>query len=110
MKPCIRGLREFKKGCPESSQCSCWIEKAMSKIGGGTEIIKQCADLWIIQLLFDMCALMEGNQQATESSRNMIALQSLVSTESGNPIELVRVAAKVLKQSEEKLRLKHEST
>ena len=81
----------------------------MSKIGGGTEIIKQCADLWIIQLLFDMCALMEGNQQATESNRNMIALQSLLMTEKGTPIELIRTASKILNQKQEK-RIMHEST
>lgn len=73
--PCIRGLQEFKKGCPQKAWdgqdgCSCWIEKVAPIKGGEKTIFKQCIDLWMFKLGWDQCGLLEGNQQATESFRN----------------------------------------
>ena len=74
--PCIRNLDRFKrKGCPEKSWdgqegCPCWIERVAITRGGEKSVIKQCVDLWMFKLHWDMCGLLEGNQQAVEGFRN----------------------------------------
>jgi len=70
MKPCIRNIKRFKKGCPESEECMAWIELPMTTQGGEKEIVKQCLDLWVFKFLKDQCGLLEGTQQAIESFRN----------------------------------------
>ena len=67
------------------------------------EVSRQCIDLWNIQFNWSQLGVMEGNQQATEGARNMIALNCLVSTNTKSPEELVRVATKNLNTSRKKL-------
>ena len=100
--PCIRGLKRFeKKGCPQKKWdgkegCPAWIELSVSAIGNPLqkEIRKQCLDLWIWEFQWAGMGQREGMQQATESNRNMLALQSLVLTNTQSPEELIRVATK----------------
>jgi len=67
MRPCIRGLKEFKKGCPENSSCPAWI----STLGTKHPVkINKCADVAMVDLMWDLNCNMIGNQQATESLRN----------------------------------------
>lgn len=81
--PCIRGLKEFRNGCPQKlwstdnpDGCPAWIEKIVVYRGEQNNespkeiVIKQCLDLWMFKLAWDQCSLLEGNQQATESFRN----------------------------------------
>ena len=75
--PCIRGLKEFKSGCPQKSWdgeegCPCWIELSVSARGDPLkkEVRKQCLDLWLWEFQWAMMGLLEGNQQAVESFRN----------------------------------------
>lgn len=70
MKPCIRGLKEFKKGCPENSSCPAWIETLGKQ---HPAVVKKCADIVRVDLLWDLNCNMIGIQQATESSRNHAA-------------------------------------
>lgn len=67
MKPCIRGLKEFKKGCPENSSCPAWIETLGSL---SPKVIRQCADVAAVHLLWDLNCNVVGTQQATETFRN----------------------------------------
>lgn len=76
--PCIRGLKEFKKGCPQRSYnaddgtgCPAWIERSkVLQPDGSCKDIKECLDMWMFRLAWTQCGLLEGNQQATESFRN----------------------------------------
>lgn len=74
--PCIRGLKEFKKGCCQRSWngkdgCPAWIERdKVPQSDGSFKDIKECLDLWMFRLAWTQCGLLEGNQQATESFRN----------------------------------------
>lgn len=69
MQPCIRGLREFKRGCPRSDECPCW--KVSFVVEHGERVNKgQCIDLWRFDHERAILALLEGNQQAIESFRN----------------------------------------
>ena len=70
MKPCIRGLKEFKKGCPENTSCPAWIE-TLGKLQ--PLVIKQCADIAVVHLLWDLNCNMIRNEQAVESFRNEAA-------------------------------------
>lgn len=74
--PCIRGLSEFRKGCPQrtwdgESGCPAWIDRTLPK-KGGTEMVRihECLDLFTMRLRYDANALLEGNQQAIEMFRN----------------------------------------
>lgn len=68
MKPCIRGLEQFrKKGCPENSSCPAWIE-TLGKLH--PQIIRKCVDITIVDLLWDLNCNATGIQSATESFRN----------------------------------------
>ena len=74
-RPCIRGLREFKKGCPEkywdgNSGCPAWKEYTVTNDGGKPIIIKDCIDMLTEHWSFEALKLLEGNQQATETFRN----------------------------------------
>ena len=102
MKPCIRGLKKFKNGCPENSSCPAWIET----LGRHQPVvIKKCVDIVTVDLLWDLNCNMIGTQQATESNRNMTALHSLVAINARTPEDLFRVATKNLEQSRDKLLL-----
>lgn len=77
-RPCIRGLKEFRKGCPEkcwdgNEGCPCWTEIPVSNINGNepTNIIKNCCTI-LNETFFplEILRLLEGNQMATESFRN----------------------------------------
>jgi len=77
--PCIRGLKEFKKGCPQVAfnpitghGCPAWITKTMpsKKDPDERETISQCLDLWMLVVNWDANVLLEGNQQAIETFRN----------------------------------------
>ena len=102
MKPCIRGLKKFKAGCPENSSCPAWVETLGSL---HPKVIKQCVDIVSVGLLWDLNCNMIGNQQATEGNRNMTALLSLVSTGVRSSDELIRVATKNLESSQNNLML-----
>lgn len=77
--PCIRGLQEFKKGCPQKSWsadtgegCPAWKELIISKRGNPLEkkTKAQCISEWSFEFEWAMMGLLEGNQQAVESFRN----------------------------------------
>lgn len=108
--PCIRGLIQFKKGCPQrpwdgENGCPAWIELSVGSRANPLqkEIRRQCIDLWSWEFQWAGLGIMEGVQQATESSRNMTALQSLVITNTETPEQLVRVASKHLSLSKQNL-------
>jgi len=109
--PCIRGLKRFeKKGCPQKiwdgeEGCPAWIELTVSQKGNPLqkEIKRQCLDLWMFDFSWASMGQMEGMQQATESNRNMTALQSLVITGANSPQELINVATKHLEKSHTQL-------
>lgn len=67
MKPCIRGLKEFKRGCPENNSCPAWIETLGSL---HPKPIRQCSDVAMVHLLWDLNCNVIGAQQATENLRN----------------------------------------
>jgi hypothetical protein len=74
-RPCIRGLKEFRKGCPEkhwdgNSGCPAWKEYTVPQEGGKPILIKDCIDCLSEHWQFEAVKLLEGNQQATESFRN----------------------------------------
>ncbi|BBO74384.1 hypothetical protein DSCW_18010 [Desulfosarcina widdelii] len=73
--PCIRGLKEFKKGCPQRSWngedgCPAWVEADLKAKDGGNVRVAECLDLYRARLHWHTNALLLGNQQATESFRN----------------------------------------
>lgn len=76
--PCIRGLREFRKGCPgrpwDGEQgCPAWIELLITPRNEPTkpkEKVGRCIDNWQIELKLTELGLLEGNQMAIESFRN----------------------------------------
>lgn len=75
--PCIRGLQEFKKGCPQKSWdgkegCPAWKELIISKRGNPLEkeTKAQCISEWSFEFQWATMGLLEGNQQAVESFRN----------------------------------------
>lgn len=78
MSPCIRGLKQFNKGCPEMTYnpntglgCPAWQEIDMATKGGQDKIeIRECLDLYTARLLYHNNCLLESNQQALESFRN----------------------------------------
>ena len=80
MVPCTRGLKRFEaSGCPQMEYsfktpqgCPLWIELSVpdDKNPAKKSIKKKCVDLWYFTLLYNALALLEGNQQATESFRN----------------------------------------
>ena len=80
--PCIRGLREFKKGCPQKkwdgeSGCPAWIDVRMPTLGGTKFIeIKECLDLYRARLHYSTNALLEGNQRAVETFRNNMSTEA----------------------------------
>ena len=101
--PCIRGLHQFKKGCPEQkwngeSGCPCWIELSVGTVGNPLqkEIKKQCIDLWNHEFQWASLGAMEGVQQAMEGNRNMLALASLVVSGKETPELLAQQAANLL--------------
>lgn len=77
--PCIRGLQQFKKGCPEKtwdgeSGCPCWIEEmVVDSETSKKRIEKKCLDLWMFTIAWHSNGLLEGNQQAVESFRNNVS-------------------------------------
>lgn len=92
-----------KKGCPQrkwdgQDGCPAWIEMPVATRGNPQhkEVKGQCLDLWLWEFQWAALGLLEGNQQATEESRNMMALFSLVSCGQQNPAELARIAKKHL--------------
>ena len=96
---CTRGIQ---KHCPERTWnahagegCNLWIERNVLDKAGQRTDIKQCIDLWMFKLAWDQCGLLEGNQQAQESTRNnlTVGLNNINNT-------LVRTA---LSQAETKL-------
>ena len=75
--PCIRGLKEFKKSCPEkcwdgSEGCPAWLEMPVVDLNDPTKktIERKCLDIWMFHLAWCSNRVMEGNQQAVESLRN----------------------------------------
>jgi hypothetical protein len=71
-KPCIRGLREFKRGCPEGGECPAWITRTVPTRTNPAvgETISQCLDIWMLTVNWDTNKLLEGVAQAIESFRN----------------------------------------
>jgi len=99
--PCIRGLTQFKKGCPQrqwdgSAGCPAWIELSIASKGNPLqrEVKKQCVDLWAFEFQWAALGTLEGVQQATESSRNMVALAAMVASGAKTPEQLAHVASK----------------
>ena len=84
--------------------CPAWLEDWVVERGERV-IKKQCLDLWMKDYMRFSLGLLEGNQIATESNRNMTALHSLVITGVKTPEELVRVATRNLTQSTNNLML-----
>lgn len=98
MKPCIRGLKEFKKGCPENSSCPAWIETLGRK---QPVVIQKCVTIAMVDLLWDLNCNVIGTQVASEGTRNMMAyLSSVASGNREHVQELNRSSKKHLKESE----------
>ena len=83
-QPCIRGLNEFKKGCPRCCWneeagigCPAWIDKKMKAKNGEDIHIKECLDLYMARLHYSTNALLEGNQQAIEKFRNNMSVEGM---------------------------------
>lgn len=82
--PCIRNIKTFEKsGCPEQSWngsygCSAWCEIPYDSVDPekGTKIVKACVDMIQLDIGIKTLALLEGNQQATESLRNGMCEQT----------------------------------
>jgi len=107
--PCIRGLKEFKKGCPQrcwngNDGCPAWMEEIIVE-NGKKKNHGACLEWWKLFYARNALRLLEGTQQATESNRNMTALHSLVAVNARTPEDLFRVATKNLEQSRDKLLL-----
>lgn len=80
-RPCIRGLKEFKKGCPEkawngSDGCPAWKEYTIPQDDSKPILIKDCIDCLQEHWQFESLKLLEGNQRATESFRNGMCEQA----------------------------------
>lgn len=75
-RPCIRGLKVFKKGCPEKfwdgkEGCPAWKEYTIPQEGGNPPVvIKDCIDILSEFWQHEALKLLEGNQRATEHFRN----------------------------------------
>ena len=85
--PCIRGLKQFGKGCPEKkwdgrSGCPAWIDKIILLSENPKEYgpANMCIDVYMAQLHWDINAFLAGIQRAIESFRNNMT----EATESGN--------------------------
>jgi hypothetical protein len=85
--PCLRGLKRFRSGCPESTWngetgCPAWITRTVptAKNPAHGETISQCLDMWMLTVNWDANKLLEGISQAIESFRNNMT----ESTEDGN--------------------------
>ena len=104
-------MKQFEEtGCPQKEWngkegCPAWKELVISSRGNplNKEIKKQCLDLWEFEFHWASMGQREGLQQAMESNRNMIALNCLVATKTKSPEELIRVATKNLKSTQQKL-------
>jgi len=79
MRPCIRNLKCFKKGCPEKKWteanqdgCPAWETMIISTTENPLkkESISDCLDILLFKLKFNELALMESGVMATESFRN----------------------------------------
>lgn len=77
MKPCIRGLKEFKKGCPEklwngSDGCPAWVEEILPDPESPTKkrTVKCCLDVMSVIYQRHMLSLLEGNVVTSEKLRN----------------------------------------
>ena len=77
--PCIRGLKQFNKGCPQKEWdpmtgegCPAYkvIQRSVRNEPLKKIIVGQCIDLWQHDFTFDKLGFMESNQQAIESFRN----------------------------------------
>jgi hypothetical protein len=76
---CIRGLKAFKKGCPEHcgpGGCPAWIEREVPNKNGGTEKVAECLDLFMARMTWHTNAILQGNQKAIESFRNGMVAKS----------------------------------
>lgn len=86
--PCIRGLKEYKRGCPQEKWnsvtgkgCPLWITRTAPTLAyPNGEIISQCLDLWMLTVNWDANKLLEGVNQVIESFRNNMT----ETTEDGN--------------------------
>ena len=101
MPPCIRGLKQFKDGCPMrpwngTDGCPAWIEMPVATIGDPQkkEIRRQCIDIWAFEFQWAALGSLEGTQRATESNRNMVALAAMVASGASTPEQLAHVASK----------------
>lgn len=80
-RPCIRGLKEFKKGCPEkawdgNSGCPAWKEYTIPGQGGNAPfILKDCVDCTSEYWQIEALKLLEGNQVAIETFRNNMSTE-----------------------------------
>jgi len=75
MRQCIRGLKEFKKGCPQrlwtpqdNSGCPAW--KIYEFENGGK--MENCIDILMEYWTFELVKLAEGTQVTTQSLKNRI--------------------------------------
>lgn len=75
-RTCIKGLPDFKNGCPEKhgvypDGCPAWKEYTVSQDNhNGPVVIRDCVDVLKERWQFEALKLLEGNQRATESFRN----------------------------------------
>ena len=75
--PCIRGLKQFKQGCPQRSWnghngCPAWVEELIPSRDNPTERkpANMCVDVYAARLQWDTNAMLQGIQQAIERFRN----------------------------------------
>lgn len=79
--PCIRGLKQFKKGCPGKAWdgkegCAAWHEDLVSIAADkNPEMRGFCIDVWRYFFLWWSQNRLAGVQQATETFRNGMLME-----------------------------------
>lgn len=112
--PCIRGLNDFKKGCPKrcwnnetGEGCPAWIELMLIDPNNplnGKKNTGNCIDLWKIDLKLRELGLIESNVIATESFRNGMVFKdksgNIVPKSSGAELALLQMINKNMDQQQ----------
>jgi hypothetical protein len=75
--PCIRGLKQFRGGCPQRSWnghdgCPAWIDRDIPDRDNPPKVIaaNMCVDIYLSRLQWDTNAFLQGIQASIESFRN----------------------------------------
>ncbi|MDY6904074.1 MAG: hypothetical protein SWH61_05245 [Thermodesulfobacteriota bacterium] len=98
MKPCVRNLPGFKKGCPENDTCPCWKTLQVAKRGNPLEkeIKSQCIDLWMFEFAWSQLGATEAVQKEIEELRNNLCQGGGMPKPDPALVELVQIIRKRL--------------